>query len=1141
MKKTQVKKRAICLIIAVLLNLNQGDLIYAFDLEASGCAEENQSDGGEKEDEYSIQMEEQPDDMCQLLEDADLKGEEVNDLDDDLFYEFNEIEEEYLQNFENIVPELSVENITYQGATVLWKPVEYAQGYCIYRKMEGGDYNEIATVPAGVEEYVYVDTTAIPGSVYHYTVRGFLENKGTQYWTNCNEDGLKIETKELSIPNLVCTIPLSNTSLELHWEAVEGAKEYRIYRKETGKGWKGIRNVKGSQNSYIDTVKKGQNYYYTVRAFYDSYMSECDLNGISGHTLSTVGNLKATVEADGTVQIGWKKIEGAQGYRIYRKTAGGSWKGIGNADAYTADYLDTTAIAGTTYYYTVRAFVDDYYSDFKTSGVKAAITLGTPGLKKVTVHTNGNVTISWNKAVRAQGYRIYRKTAGGSWKGLENVNAATTNYVDDSVPAGKTYYYTVRAYAGNNYSEYNKNGLKAAITLGMPGLKKATVHANGNVTISWNKAVRAQGYRIYRKTAGGSWKGLGNVSSTTTSYVDMTAPAGKTYYYTVRAYSRGNYSNYNKTGLKAAITLGTPVLKNATVAESGDVTVSWGKAARAQGYRIYRKTAGGSWKGLGNVSSTTTSYVDMTALAGKTYYYTVRAFAGNIYSQYNAIGVKVSVPEKIDIPAQGPEEKPAITPTPIPEEKPDPTPEITPIPIPSKDGWKVIDGKKYYYENGKLIKGFWEMENGDTYYFDPKDGTMRTGFIDNEEELFLLFFGEDGRGISEGFHDIEGRIYYCYYPGYLVRNSIKEIAGDFYSFDENGWMLMEGWKYDCYYGSDGKRQYGLTRIGKDLFYFDPENEGTVVRDEAVEVDGKGYYFTPDGKCGLSEKAQYILKKMIAGKDRGSWFTEETWERYLKNCQRAEEILSGDWEGTYDELWLFMNDPSGHDHYWKDSNWYEFLEFPEGMVYFDEMSKILVEYINQFRISEGKEAVIWNIWAEYDCLLDGGMDLEIYQGKTGYHRFAGCSAYGPGEILVEDIMDATEEEYEALLKDITIRALEQWKESAGHYWNLLDSNARYGAAVIIGCCYEKERNKIEMRIYYQHTNWDRDVESKTVEEYLENQVEYYMNIHSKTDFVSEADYENWKLYYSVPITMEQLRPYLDSRRFNIVGCNGGKSI
>lgn len=68
-----------------------------------------------------------------------------------------------------------------------------------------------------------------------------------------------------------------------------------------------------------------------------------------------------------------------------------------------------------------------------------------------------------------------------------------------------------------------------------------------------------------------------------------------------------------------------------------------------------------------------------------------------------------------------------------------------------------------------------------------------------------------------------------------------------------------------------------------------------------------------------------------------------------------------------------------------------------------------------------------------------------------------------------------------------------------------------------------------------------MESKTVEEYLENQVEYYMNIHSKTDFVSEADYENWKLYYSVPITMEQLRPYLDSRRFNIVGCNGGKSI
>ena len=66
--------------------------------------------------------------------------------------------------------------------------------------------------------------------------------------------------------------------------------------------------------------------------------------------------------------------------------------------------------------------------------------------------TNG-VTIAWEKVTGAETYRVYRKTsAADSWVQLAEVSDFT--YTDETAKSGTTYYYTVRAYAGNNSSRY---------------------------------------------------------------------------------------------------------------------------------------------------------------------------------------------------------------------------------------------------------------------------------------------------------------------------------------------------------------------------------------------------------------------------------------------------------------------------------------------------------------------------------------------------------------------------------------------------------------------------------------------------------------------------------------------------------------
>ncbi|MGN0526560.1 MAG: hypothetical protein ACI4IF_03920, partial [Acutalibacteraceae bacterium] len=74
-------------------------------------------------------------------------------------------------------------------------------------------------------------------------------------------------------------------------------------------------------------------------------------------------------------------------------------------------------------------------------------------------------------------------------------------------------------------------------------------------------------------------------------------------------------------------------------AQSGKVTVTFGKVTGAKSYAVYRKTSGGKWTKIG--TTTSTSYTDKTAKKGTTYYYTVRAVNGSYMSSFNISGLKV--------------------------------------------------------------------------------------------------------------------------------------------------------------------------------------------------------------------------------------------------------------------------------------------------------------------------------------------------------------------------------------------------------------------------------------------------------------------------------------------------------------------
>ncbi len=257
----------------------------------------------------------------------------------------------------------------------------------------------------------------------------------------------------------------------------------------------------------------------------------------------------------------------------------------------------------------------------ETAITKTVEALNAPRLKAIS-NAIGAVKLSWGAVEDAEGYIVYRKVKGGKWETLGKIDG--TSYADKTAKSGTTYYYTVKAYYQNIKSSYK--GTLSIKYLDAPKLASVATDSKG-IKFTWGKVKGAGGYYVYRKVEGGSWVRLASTKGT--SYVDKKAPSGVTYYYTAKAYNgKVKSAHYDGVGI---VSLATPKIISISNTENG-VKFTWGKVKGADGYVVYRKVRGGKWENLGKLSGN--SYTDKNAKSGTTYYYTVRAYKGNVKSGY---------------------------------------------------------------------------------------------------------------------------------------------------------------------------------------------------------------------------------------------------------------------------------------------------------------------------------------------------------------------------------------------------------------------------------------------------------------------------------------------------------------------------
>lgn len=540
---------------------------------------------------------------------------------------------------------------------ITWSKVAGASGYTVKRSTsESGGYEAIATISSG-STVKYKDASVTPGTKYYYRIQAYHkadEIKGFSGYGTAVSGKTAVKTTITSVASK------NSTTLSVKWKKVSGASGY-IVKRATSKS--GTYNViatitSGSTVTYNDTtVTTGKVYYYKV----ETTNSNTGQTGYSGNSSAVYGKTIEKTAIDNvisknstTLEITWNKVSGAVGYRVKRSTSKtGTYKVIAIiSSGSTVKYTDRGLSEGKRYYYKIECMnkVNGTVGYSGNSIHDSGQTVKQVELSSVQGKTSTSLSITWKQIAGVAGYQVFRSTSkDDGYKKIATISgASTTQYIDDGLTAGKTYYYRVRAYKKNNKQTEigTSSTAQKAWAVKQPVISGISVKSGKTIVVSWGKVSRSSGYTIFRRiSSDSSYKKVGTVSSADTlEYSDTNVSGGKIYYYRVCANSsilgdntgRGDSSSAWKVPLVAAGTLNSVSLGSA-----GALTISWEKVSNAAGYQLaYATSKSGKYTQVTKTSST--SYTHSGLTSGSTYYYKVRAYAkladgSKIYGAWSSV------------------------------------------------------------------------------------------------------------------------------------------------------------------------------------------------------------------------------------------------------------------------------------------------------------------------------------------------------------------------------------------------------------------------------------------------------------------------------------------------------------------------
>jgi fibronectin type 3 domain-containing protein len=503
--------------------------------------------------------------------------------------------------------------------------------YTVYRATTPGGYGSALAV--GLSSSTYVDDTAENDTTYYYVVRA------NDYTGNESPNSIEVSaTPELDFVPPAAPTGLAATAgdqvVTLSWNENSeiDLDSYKVYRSTTSSNYASTALATVSTNTYVDdTVENGETYYYAVAAV-DTSDNESTKSIEASATPADMTpaaptGLSAT-PGDGSVALNWEENAGDNPvtYSVYRSTDSGSYSSVLTNGLTSTNYLDNTAVNGTTYYYVIRAVTAGIYDYESLLSQEVSATPVEPNTKVVgyysfsgkskTSSDSDTNSVAGDMVVGA-GITTFKWETRGFWSPTQPSAyfEAKTDVSDATVLDDDYFSFTITP--------------ETDVTLDFESI--SFVDRSGGFFASVASDQDSFATVIDEVDAAGSW--------TNVNTLDLSSLSSATGATEIRLYfhnGSGAQVIDNITILAAPVSdeppsedtipPASPTGLDAT-AGNGSVSLDWNDNGEGDmgTYSIYRSTISGNYGPALVTGLESSDYVDNTALSGSTYFYVISA------------------------------------------------------------------------------------------------------------------------------------------------------------------------------------------------------------------------------------------------------------------------------------------------------------------------------------------------------------------------------------------------------------------------------------------------------------------------------------------------------------------------------------
>lgn len=313
-------------------------------------------------------------------------------------------------------------------------------------------------------EIIAVNSDGTSSIITDYTVEGFHSDQMGDQVITVRYQNYSVYLSVFIQPAKIANVKISAQAPDtytLAWDAVAGAINYEIYRKDNLSGAFQLLTTT-QNNSYAVYDTSGAIDTYQIRAVLTlggmTYNSEFSDPFTATTVPGKVESVSLVSTTDTAIELSWSMVNGATGYSIYRKNSTtGALTYLG--DSMGLSYQDTGLKAGSSYQYQVSA----YRLNTTFGGELSPVLDTSTNPAKVPLKCkagDGKARLTWTKVNGATSYDIYMgdEISGYTLVSTQSGSAANTYIIEDLLQG---FAYSFLVVAKKDYNGMVFEGVKA--------------------------------------------------------------------------------------------------------------------------------------------------------------------------------------------------------------------------------------------------------------------------------------------------------------------------------------------------------------------------------------------------------------------------------------------------------------------------------------------------------------------------------------------------------------------------------------------------------------------------------------------------------------------------------------------------------